>query len=157
MQRRYSVVDVDGAGVSSLQRPVARNMVVANNFLEVTNNISFSLWQLTLVNADRSSSNQYSGLKFQGLEIFPTYETAFDVMFSCLPFLPFSFLTAVNIFEIIAALEIIELPGGQILFKARGDVCNAQDDWCTVLAGGQYNSDNQLVDRSTRHALLHVK
>ena len=57
-------------------------------------------------------------------------------MFSCLPFLPFSFLTAVNVFEIIAALEMIELPGGQILFKARGDVCNAQDDWCTVLAGG---------------------
>ena len=37
MQRRYSVVDVDGAGVSSLQVPVARSMVIANNWLEVTN------------------------------------------------------------------------------------------------------------------------
>ena len=57
-------------------------------------------------------------------------------MFSCLPFLPFSFLTAVSIFEIIAAVEIIKLPGGQILFKSRRDVCSARDDWCTVLAGG---------------------
>ena len=43
MQRRYSVVDVDGAGVSCLQGPVARSMVSANNWLELTNPISFSL------------------------------------------------------------------------------------------------------------------
>ena len=57
------MVDVDGAGVSCLQGPVARSMVIANNWLEVTNPISFSLWLLTLVNADRSSSN--SGLNFR--------------------------------------------------------------------------------------------
>ncbi|XP_044177210.1 uncharacterized protein LOC114973864 isoform X2 [Acropora millepora] len=44
-------------------------------------------------------------------------------------------LCAVNIFEIIAAVEIIKLPGGQILFKSRRDVCSARDDWCTTLAG----------------------
>ena len=70
------------------------------------------------------------------LIIIPTYETVFDVMFSCLTFLPFSFLTVVNIFDIIAAIEIIKLPGGQILLKNRRDVCTKPDDRCTILAGG---------------------
>ncbi|XP_029210073.2 uncharacterized protein LOC114973864 isoform X3 [Acropora millepora] len=58
---------------------------------------------------------------------FIAYEHIFNVTISITP--------AVNIFEIIAAVEIIKLPGGQILFKSRRDVCSARDDWCTTLAG----------------------
>ncbi|XP_067041248.1 uncharacterized protein [Acropora muricata] len=65
------------------------------------------------------------------IEITPWPFIAYDHIFN----VTISITPAVNVFEIIAALEMIELPGGQILFKARGDVCNAQDDWCTVLAG----------------------
>ncbi|XP_067042067.1 uncharacterized protein [Acropora muricata] len=45
---------------------------------------------------------------------------------------------AVNIFDIIAATELSKLPGGQILFKSRRDVCNNPDDRCTMLAGETY-------------------
>ena len=127
------MVDVDGAGVSSLQVQVARSMVIANNWLEVTNPVSFRLCSLTRVIADRSSNN--SGLNFR-VKKYPTYETVFGVMFCCLTFLPFSFLTAVNIFNIIAAIEIIKSPGGQIVFKSRRDICKLPDDRCTMLAGG---------------------
>ena len=100
---------------------------------KVTNPVSFRLCSLTLVNADRSSRN--SGPNFR-VKKYPTYETVFGVMFCCLTFLPLSFLTAVNIFNIIAAIEIIKLPGGQILFKSRRDICKLPSDRCTILAGG---------------------
>ncbi|KAK2552580.1 hypothetical protein P5673_026230 [Acropora cervicornis] len=50
----------------------------------------------------------------------------------------FSITPAVNIFDIIAAIEISKLPGGQILFKNRRDICNNLDDKCTMLAGETY-------------------
>ena len=61
MQRQYSVVDVDGAGVSSIQGPVARSMGSANPWLRSIPSYKI-LSLLTLANADRSSSN--SGLNF---------------------------------------------------------------------------------------------
>ncbi|XP_067040218.1 uncharacterized protein [Acropora muricata] len=70
---------------------------------------------------------------------FIAYEHIFNVTISLTP--------AVNIFEIIAAFEIIKLPGGQILFKSRRDVCIARDDWCTVLAGDDDKMDNEIVQR----------
>ena len=63
MQRQYSVVDVDGAGVSSVQGPVARSMGSAKPWLRSIQSYNFLWSELTLANADLSSSN--SGLNFR--------------------------------------------------------------------------------------------
>ncbi|XP_067040612.1 uncharacterized protein [Acropora muricata] len=58
---------------------------------------------------------------------FIAYQHIFNFTISITP--------AVNIFDVIAAIEIIKLPGGQVLFKNRRDVCVNPDDPCTILAG----------------------
>ncbi|XP_015765282.1 PREDICTED: uncharacterized protein LOC107344158 isoform X2 [Acropora digitifera] len=61
---------------------------------------------------------------------FIAYEHIVNITISITP--------AVNIFNIIAAIEIIKLPGGQILFKSRRDICRLPSDRCTILAGETY-------------------
>ncbi|XP_015765293.1 PREDICTED: uncharacterized protein LOC107344169 [Acropora digitifera] len=99
-----------------------------------------ALLHVSLVDAKvHPKGMEFKSLKFCGsdhsnakFEITPwpfiAYEHIVNITYSITP--------AVNIFDIIAAIEVIKLPGGQIFFKNRRDVCTKPDDRCTLLAGG---------------------